>query len=389
MIDLRRALGALALLTGCAAPPPPAVPKSEAPAKVSGSHPKESDLTAITLTPDAESRLGIRLAPVSSGQGSDVHRFAADVVLPPGRVLIVNAAVSGTLRGTPASPPPGAYVKKDQILFELTPLLNIPRDLKVTAEADLDQAKTRVDTAKLRTARAVKMLKDEVGTVRAVEDAGNELNLAKSVMDAAEARLNQIKNAPLEGDINITVRAPRDGMIRQVLAAPGQVVTAGTPLVEIADLQALWLKVPVYAGEAGSVHQQSPASVATLSGQPLGQALPISAPPSADLLSATVDFYYQLPANSTAKPGEKLTVTLPGRQSRQWLHVPWSAVVFDINGGAWIYEKAAEHRYVRRRVSLDHTANNVAFLASGPAAGTQIVIDGVAELWGTEFGAGK
>ena len=58
MIDLRRALGALALLTGCAAPPPPAVPKSEAPAKVSGSHPKESDLTAITLTRRSRNQTG-------------------------------------------------------------------------------------------------------------------------------------------------------------------------------------------------------------------------------------------------------------------------------------------------------------------------------------------
>ena len=389
MTNLRCALIALILLAGCAAPPQPTAPKSEPPAKVSGSHPKESDLAAITLTPDAESRLGIRLAPVSSGQGSDVHRFAADVVLPPGRVLIVNAAVSGTLRNAPSSPPPGTIVRKDQLLFELSPLLPIPRDLTITAEADLDQAKTRVETAKLRKARADKMLKDEVGTVRAVEDAANELDLANSAMAAAGLRLSQIKRAPLEGDISIAVRAPRDGMIRQVLAAPGQAVTAGAPLVEIADLQALWLKVPVYAGEAGGVQQQSPASVATLSGQPLGQALPISAPPSADPLSATVDFYYQLPAGANAKPGEKLTVAIPGRQSRQWLHVPWSAVVFDINGGAWIYEKAAEHRYVRRRVSLDHTANNVAYLASGPAAGTQIVIDGVAELWGTEFGAGK
>lgn len=389
MTDIRHCLVALVILAGCATPPPAASPKAEAPAKVTGPHPKETELAAVTLTPDAESRLGIRLAPVSVGQGSDIHRFAADVVLPPGRVLIVNAAVSGTLRAAPAPPPPGTFVKKDQLLFQLTPLLAIPRDLKVTAETDVDQAKTRVETAKLRKARADKMLKDEVGTVRAVEDANNELDLAKSALAAAELRLNQINRAPLEGDVNIAVRAPRDGMIRQVLAAPGQAVTGGAPLVEIADVNALWIKVPVYAGEAGSVQPQASASVATLSGQPLGQAQPVPAPPSADPLSATVDFYFQLPASVNVKPGEKLAVTLPGRGSRQWLQVPWSAVVFDVTGGAWIYEKAAERRYVRRRVLLDHTANNIAFLASGPASGTQVVVDGVAELWGTEFGAGK
>ena len=389
MTSLRYAVAAVVLLANCAAPPPPAQ-KSQAPAVVSGPHPQEADLAAITLSTEAESRLGILLAPVSTGQSGNVHRFAADVVLPPGRVLIVNAAVSGTLRNTPSPPLPGSMVRKDQPLFELTPILPLPRDLKITADADFEQAATRVETAKLRQARAGKMLKDEVGTVRAVEDANNELELAKSVMEAARVRLEQIKRAPLEGDVNVAIRAPRDGMIRQVLAAPGQAVTGGAPLIEIADLTALWLKVPIYAGEADDVQQQSPASVATLSGQPMGQALPISAPPTADPLSATIDFYYQLPSSTSAKPGEKLTVTLAGRTtSRAWLQLPWPAIVFDINGGAWVYEKAAERRYVRRRVTLDHTANGIAYLVSGPPPGTQVVIAGVAELWGTEFGAGK
>jgi hypothetical protein len=69
--------------------------------------------------------------------------------------------------------------------------------------------------------------------------------------------------------------------------------------------------------------------------------------------------------------------------------VPWPAIVFDIHGGAWVYEKAADHRYVRRRVQLDHTFAGIAYLASSPASGTPIVVEGVAELLGTEFGAGK
>jgi membrane fusion protein, heavy metal efflux system len=382
--------GAALFLAGCGTAPKAAPQKSEAPAKISGPALKEGELASITLTPEAESRLGIRVAQVTSGRGNELRRFAADVMLPPGRSLIVTAPVSGSLRTTTLPLSPGTVVKKDQLIFEITPLLPLPRDLRVTAEADVEQARTRLNTAKLRKARADKMLKDEVGTVRAQEEARNELDLATSALQAAQARLDQIKRAPLEGDVTVAVRAPRDGMIRQVLAAPGQPVNGGAALFEIADLQTLWLRVPVYSGETAIFSPGSAVSVETLSGKPIGTAHSVQAPPTGDPLAATVDFYYEAPASShILKPGEKVAVALISHTSRQWNQVPFAAVVYDIHGGGWVYEKAADHRYVRRRVQVDHTAGGYALLASSPAAGTPVVVEGVAELWGTEFGAGK
>ncbi|MFN9296905.1 MAG: membrane fusion protein MtrC, partial [Acidobacteriota bacterium] len=63
--------------------------------------------------------------------------------------------------------------------------------------------------------------------------------------------------------------------------------------------------------------------------------------------------------------------------------------VYDIQGGTWVYEQAANHRYLRRRVQIHHAARGIAYLASGPAPGTPILVEGAAELWGVEFGAGK
>jgi len=275
-------------------------------------------------------------------------------------------------------------------MFEITPLLPLPRDLRVTAEADVEQAKTRLDTAKLRQARADRMLKDEVGTVRAQEDARNELDLAKTALQAAQARLDQIQSAPLEGDVTLKVRAPRDGMIRQVLAAPGQPVNGGAPLFEIADLRALWLRVPIYAGEAAMFSPGRPVKVETLSGTPLGTARPVEAPPTGDSLAATVDFYYETPVSAhNWKPGERVAVAMGSSTSTTLRTVPYSAVVYDIQGGSWVYEQAANRRYVRRRVQIHHATSGIAYLASGPAPGTPILVEGAAELWGVEFGAGK
>jgi RND family efflux transporter MFP subunit len=384
------AAAVLLLLTSCGPAQQVAPVKTESPAKVAGPLLKEGELASVTLTAEAESRLGVRVVPVTSGGAAEIRRFTADVVVPPGNSLIVSAPIAGTILTSFQPPAPGSAVKRDQVLFEITPLLPLPRDLRVTAEADVEQARTRVETAKLRQARADKMLKDEVGTVRAQEDARNELDLAKSALEAAQARLDQIKRAPLEGDVTVKVRAPRDGMIRQVLAAPGQPVNGGAPLFEIADLQTLWLRVPIYAGEAAMFSPGRSVSIETLSGAPIGLARPVAAPPTGDPLAATVDFYYEAPAGTHVwKPGERVAVSIGSSASTTFSAVPYSAVVYDIQGGSWVYEQAANRRYIRRRVQIHHTASGIAYLASGPAPGTPILVEGAAELWGVEFGAGK
>jgi hypothetical protein len=136
--------------SSCARVAESAPEKTEAPAKVSGPVVKESELASVRLSPEAETRLGIEITPVITGAGNEVRRFVSDVTLPPGRSVTVTAPAAGTLKASPAPPPPGALLKKDQPLFEITPLLPLPRDLRVTAEADVEQARTRVETAKLR-----------------------------------------------------------------------------------------------------------------------------------------------------------------------------------------------------------------------------------------------
>jgi len=386
------ALPLVVALCGCTATPQAPPTKSAAPpSQVAGPKLKEGELSSVTLTAQAAERLGIRVTPISPGRSSRMNRFVADVVLPPGQSLTVAAPVSGTLKRGVAPPVAGSMVRQDQILFEITPLLPLPRDLRVTAEADVDQARTRMETAQLRQTRADRLLKDEVGTVRAQEDARNEMELAKSALAAAQARLDQIKRAPLEGDVTIAVRAPRDGMVRQILAEPGQPVTGGAPLFEVADMRTFWLRAPVYAGEAAGLNPNRAVRVETLSGAPIGEARPVAAPPSGDPLAATVDFYYEAPAQTRHqwKPGERVAVSILGGDASEKLAVPYAAVVYDIHGGSWLYEQAANHRYIRHRVLIDHTERGVAFLAAGPRAGTPVVVEGAAELWGVEFGAGK
>ena len=71
------------------------------------------------------------------------------------------------------------------------------------------------------------------------------------------------------------------------------------------------------------------------------------------------------------------------------LTVPWGAILYDVNGGTWVYEAGPDHTYTRKRVQVHHIDGNTAVLTSGPPKGTKVVVDGAAELFGTETGYSK
>ena len=61
-----------------------------------------------------------------------------------------------------------------------------------------------------------------------------------------------------------------DGIIRQLLAAPGQVVAAGATLFDVDNLRTLWVRVPVYVGELAAFAAARDAEVDALGAHPTG-----------------------------------------------------------------------------------------------------------------------
>jgi RND family efflux transporter MFP subunit len=367
-------------------------PQSSPPAAVRNGGIKEADLATITLTPQAEQRLGIQTVPVTVGRMARSRTLAGEVVVPPDRSQLVLSPVAGTLAAEGTLPPAGSFVSKGQMLFRVLPLVPAQRDLRVTAEAELAAASSRLEAARLRHARAERMLRDQVGSQRALEEAAGELKQAEAASEAARARVDQVLRAPLDADVSIPVAAPASGTLRQVLAAPGQKVAAGAPLFEISDYSTLWLRVPVYAGELPEVDPHAAAMVENIGaarGAPR-PARPVAAPPTADPRALTVDLYYELPnGGGPLRPGQSLNASLPFRGAEEAPQVPRAAILYDFRGGAWVYEQIAPHAFTRQRVDIRRIQGETAYLERGPRPGTPVVTAGAAELFGTEFGAGK
>ena len=370
-------------------------PKSQPPAKVSNAGVKEGDLASIVLTPQAELRLGIQTAEVRHDWMKRSRTYAGDIVVPPGQAHQVTAPVAGTLTRAEGGPlTPGMRVRRGQALFRVRPMLPVERDLRTTLDAEVEAAKTRVETAKVRVARADRLYKDGAGSLRALEDTRQELSFAETALEAAQAKLARLLKSPTEAEVAVTISAPESGIVKQAMTASGQAISSGAILADIEQLDTVWVRVPVYAGEVAQIAKGTPATVRSLK---LGasesggrHAEPVTAPPSGDPVAATVDVFYRLANPDIAlRPGEKVSVSVPIIGRQRSLQAPWAAILHDIHGGTWLYEHTGPHTYTRRRVDVESVSNGVAYLSRGVREGARVVIAGAAELFGTEFGAGK
>lgn len=425
MVSARLLCVLLALLlcasTGCqknAAGASPA--KSEPPAKVANVA-KEDQLNTIELTPKAEERLGIKTAPVEVRKIHRTRTYGGEVTLPTGASIIVSAPLSGTLQspGKGKVPRVGTTVKFGQPVIQLLPLLSPERSVltpaervryaearnaiataRIDAAGQVEQAQVQVEAAQIALDRAERLLKEMAGTVRAVDEAKAQLSLAQKQLKAANSRKSQVDQINLDDEresgtlIPLPILAPREGIIRAEHAAIGEVVAAGAPLFEVMNSDTVWVKVPIYVGELADVDQQAAAQISSLSNganESAVAASPVSAPPTATPLASTVDLYYELKnTDAQFRPGHRLSVSLSLSGETEQRGIPWSAIVQDIHGGSWVYEAiATPHTYIRRRVEVRQIVEAWAVLAKGPPIGTKIVIEGVAELFGTEFGFGK
>ena len=110
----------------------------------------------------------------------------------------------------------------------------------------------------------------------------------------------------------------------------------------------------------------------------------------ADPSTAAVDlFYATVNTGGALRPGQRVGVRVPLRSEARSLVVPRAALLHDAYGGTWVYEVRDAHVFVRRRVSVVDLVGDLAVLDRGPSPGTRVETAGAAELFGTEFGAGK
>ncbi len=363
-------------------------PKTEPPAHVEAPKP-EAALTTVKLSQDAVKRLGIETAVAKIETAAATRSLGGEVAVPEGRTVTVTAPVAGTLSAI-SGLQPGARVTRGTRLMTLAPLTSSERDQSIEARRAVDAAQADAETARLRVRRLEQLLKDGAASQRSVEEARGQLQIADAALNAARERLDAIRKGPVGPQGEIVITAPLDGLIQSISAASGQTVAASAPLLQIAQVSTLWVRVPVFAGDVDDIDAAQPAAVRRLGGTDAPKlAKRVTAPLKADPSAASVDLYYEVPAAGvTFRPGERVMIELPLKSTQQGLVVSDRSLLYDIHGDAWVYEDLGSNAYARRRVQIARHVGDRVVVARGISPGAKIVTAGAAELFGTEFGAG-
>lgn len=371
-------------------------PAKPAPAAKVANPITESQLTSVTLSVDAVTRLGIATETVDSTSVGAGRTVGGVVMVPPGHSLVVSAPVAGTVLAPAqgAIPQAGTRVSRGQTLLRLAPLPP-DRDLQRTDET-LEVARARLAQATTEAERMRSLHADRLVSTRDFERAQADLVAARTAFATAEAQQRLVAGGGRDGRgiAALVVTAPASGTVLSLSAGPGQVVPAGAPLFEVVELDALWVRVAVFPGDAAAVNRRATVTVTSLAGAGSGAQItgsPVTAPPTADAASSSVDLYYALSGVAgRLRPGERVNVTVPvGSGGAMALTVPAASVVHDIYGGAWVYERIDSLTFARRRIEITRMVDGRAVITRGPAAGTSVVTSGAAELFGVEFGPGK
>ncbi|HMU39815.1 MAG TPA: HlyD family efflux transporter periplasmic adaptor subunit [Pseudomonadota bacterium] len=378
----------------------------------------EATLGRVTLSAQAETRLGIStgLTPLATSRTSQRRLFRGEVIPPPGRSAWLCAPHAGIVLPASGSPFLQAQdrVQSGQVVVLLSASL-APTEraqlstVRVDADAQVARAKVQDEASELALQRAERLLAEEAVGSKVVDDAKAQRDTAKAALQAALSQQAAVGGTSVvAAQAGVTSRGvlsqtplvtPLSGRVKEVRVSARQLVLAGAPLVEIVDDEVAWVRVPVPAGATASLPAKSAAYVEALSASSAAAA--VAAPPAehapvtASPQQSTVDRYFVLPQPTHFEVGQTVAVWLTQGEETDAPIIAANALLYDATGGTWVYQQAAPHSFVRRRVEVIRIAEGVAFLShrslhpSGLRLGDLIVTAGAMEIFGTEFGSGK
>jgi len=287
----------------------------------------------------------------------------------------------------------GAEVKKGDLLYRLE---QPPFQADVAAkQAAIDNLKAQLVNAAVTLRRAQALLNTPAGQQSNVDAALASQQSLQAQIEGAEALLRQ-------SQINLDyteIRAPIDGKIGRTAFTVGNVVTPTTgTLATIVSQDPMYVIFPVPVRTVLALRQRYAASgglgsavvkVRLPSGQIYGQNGKLDF--IDNTVSATTDtmtlrgLMPNPPLGGEASSGaplrelvdgELVTVVLEQEAAVQALVIPRAAVLSDQQGD-YVYVVAAGNRAEQRRITLGQSTPTTAVIASGLAAGEQVIVEGL------------
>ena len=234
------------------------------------------------------------------------------------------------------------------------------RDLEIATVA-LGQAKSQYEIARLHLSAMRGVTRTQ--TLKAAEA---QLASVKGQYEAAVAQLGYA-----------TIRSPIDGVVTDRSFYPGEMATAGTPLLTVMDTSATVARAPVPAARAASLKAGDAATliVPGVIKPVVGTVIIVS--PALDPSSTTVQVWVQAPnPDGALKPGTSVRVTVVARTVPDALVVPEVALLTAPDGSHSVMVVDAKGVARTRPVEIGITQGDRVQVTKGLRAGETVVAAG-------------
>ena len=322
------------------------------------SHVETATPGILQLDADAQKRLGIALASVRRETVCTTIPAIGWLEAPPASQTIIRAPVAGfaVMQSDQKWPVLGQEVASGDTLAQLNVFLS-PQEVSqlVQTKEDNDilmqQALVTMELSEAQL-KLVSAARDAVTGVR-VDQVKEAFLRSKAAYKEAQDKVPFLIQEPYENGVlvkPVRIEVSNGGRILHVHCAAGQFVQGGDSLWTIADWSTLWLRVPVFDGDAQRIDPSQAAKTHDRSGLTTANADPVTVPTETKSGTRTVDFYYKL-TNSDWKlrVGQSIAVDLPTSAAEPVLLIPSSGVLYDGFGQASCYAAEADRTEFRRQ----------------------------------------
>jgi len=310
-------------------------------------------------------------------------KVAIVAAAPQGRTLTFSGVVRPRIESALSFRVPGKIVERavnvgDRVdLGRLIARLD-ETDLKLAengAKAAVAAARSRRDVANDNLERAKVLLPKAIISQAAYDTRRNELDAAVAALDSTEAQLRQAVNAVGYA----TLRADKAGIVTSVTGEPGQVVSAGQAIINLAEAGETEIAVAVPEQDAGRLAIGQPAKITLWAGPRAsvdGRIREIAG--QADTASRTYAVRIAVEkAPQTMRLGMTASVALTFDESTTPMVVPLSALTKS-DGATVAFVVDAVSNVVRKTaVIVSGVVEDGAQIAGGLQVGDMVVTAGV------------
>ena len=259
-----------------------------------------------------------------------------------------------------------------------------------TASGELEAARVRLDLATKEAARAQRLYERKAFSERQVQAAEADLKAAKAAYDAAAKRMEALTSSAAltnasrtvgSANASYTVSAPLSGYVTKVNKSIGEQVQPGEAIVEISNLDTVWVEAPIFERDLSRLAGNVSATFTTPAypdQEFKGTVLDIGAVIDEQTRASKVIF--QLPnAGRALRLGMQANVRLDAGEQVTAMLIPKEAVL-EHEGKKIVYVLLSGEEFERREVSVgDEMGNKIAVL-SGLNKGERVVTQGAYQL---------